>query len=78
MALQDAQEQITRLEAEVSSLRREKQVAATSTHSSSDLQRQLSEMKDRNTALEQQLMEYAGTITDQSKVVCTPRVYMYM
>ena len=78
MALQEAQEQITRLEVEVSSLRREKQVAATSTHSLSDLQRQLSEMKDRNTALEQQLMEYAGTITDQSKVVCTPPVYMYM
>ena len=62
----------------MSSLRRQKQEAATSTQSSSDLQRQLSEMKDRNTALEQQLMEYAGTITDQSKVVCTVHVYICM
>ena len=42
--------------------------AMTASRNSSELERQLSELKDRNTALEQQLVEYAGTISDQTKV----------
>ena len=35
-----------------------------------DKEKELSECKDRVTALEDQLMEYATTIQDQNKVVC--------
>jgi len=54
------------LEQELATVKREKGETAPTT--GSDVQKELSEMKDRNTALEQQLEEYAGTITDQSKV----------
>ena len=37
--------------------------------------RELVELKDRNTALEQQMMEYIETIKDQNKVV---RYFVYV
>ena len=52
-----------------------------------DLERQLQELKDRNTALENQLSEYMAAMQEQSKVVlsfnfmyctCTCTVYVYM
>ena len=33
-----------------------------------DLEKELNEVKDRNAALQSQLTEYAGVISDQSKV----------
>ena len=33
------------------------------------LEKELNEMRDRNAALEEQLLEYAGTMSDQSKVI---------
>ncbi len=70
-ALQEAQDQITILRQEVDTLRREKDTNNTSS-GSAELEKELQELKDRNTALEHQLMEYAGTISDQSKVLVVP------
>lgn len=41
------------------------------TRGKQEVEKELVELKDRNTALEQQMMEYVETIKDQSKVVIT-------
>ena len=64
-SLRDARRTIAELE---STLRRQKSEESHTTKESRDLRKQLDEMKDRNTALEQQMMEYTTTVQDQAKV----------
>ena len=52
----------------MAALRKQKSEDLQSARDSKDLRKQLDEMKDRNTALEQQMMEYTTTIQDQTKV----------
>ena len=67
-SLRDAHSTISKLEKEIATLRRQKSEGSQATKESRDLRRQLDEMKDRNTALEQQMMEYSTTVEDQTKV----------
>ena len=52
----------------MAALRRQKNEESQSAKDSRDLKKQLDELKDRNTALEQQMMEYSTTVQDQAKV----------
>ncbi len=78
-----SQEKIAHLKLEMATLNMEKNEAVTnqsqlqqtfdlerqeSASGRISLERELQELKDRNTALEHQLVEYAKTINDQSKV----------
>ena len=67
-SLRDARSTIAELERQVATLRRQKSEESKTTKESRDLRKQLDEMKDRNTALEQQMMEYSTTVQDQAKV----------
>lgn len=66
--MRDARNTIADLERQMAMLRRQKAEESQSARDSQDLRKQLNEMKDRNTALEQQMMEYSVTIQDQAKV----------
>ena len=66
-SLRDARSTIAELERQVVTLRRQKSEESQTTKES-DLHKQLDEMKDRNTALEQQMMEYSNIVQDQTKV----------
>lgn len=67
-SLRDAHITIAELERQMVALRRQKAEESQSARESQDLRKQLNEMKDRNTALEQQMMEYNRTVQDQDKV----------
>ncbi len=69
-ALQEAQEEISRLQQEIEAVRRERvsNPVVPVSSGSAEAKRELLETKDRNTALQQQLIEYEGTIKDQTKV----------
>ena len=67
-SLRDARSTIAELERQMVTLRRQKSEESQTTKESRDLRKQLDEMKDRNTALEQQMMEYSNTVQDQTKV----------
>ena len=67
-SLRDARSTIAELERQVATLRRQKLEESQATKETRDLRKQLDEMKDRNTALEQQMMEYSTTVQDQAKV----------
>lgn len=67
-SLRDAHNTIAELEKQMAVLRRQKAEESHSARESQDLRKQLNEMKDRNTALEQQMMEYSSTVQEQSKV----------
>ena len=67
-SLRDAHSTISEFEREIATLRRQKSEGSQAIKESRDLRRQLDEMKDRNTALEQQMMEYSTTVEDQAKV----------
>ena len=67
-SLRDARNTIAELERQMAVLRRQKAEESQSARESQDLRKQLDEMKDRNTALEQQMMEYSSTVQDQAKV----------
>lgn len=66
--LESAQETITRLQNEVDALKRQKNVESHGGRETGQLEKELSEVKDQNAALQSQLQEYAGVISDQSKV----------
>ena len=67
-SLRDARTTIADLERQVATLRKQKSEDSQSARDSQDLRKQLDELKDRNTALEEQLIEYTKTIQDHSKV----------
>lgn len=67
-SLRDARSTIGELERQVATLRRQKSEGSQATKETRDLRKQLDEVKDRNTALEQQMMEYSATVQDQAKV----------
>jgi cell division protein FtsB len=67
-SLRDAHSTIAELERQVATLRRQKSEESHATKETQDLRKQLDVMKDRNTALEQQMMEYSTTVQDQAKV----------
>lgn len=67
-SLRDAHTTIADLERQVATLRRQKNEESQVAKDSRELRKQLDEVKDRNTALEQQMMEYSSTIQDQAKV----------
>ena len=66
--MRDAHATIADLERQVATLRRLKNEESQISKDRRELHKQLDEMKDRNTALEQQMMEYSSTIQDQAKV----------
>ena len=69
VSLRDAHSTIVELERQMATLRKETELEeAHATKETQDLHKQLDEMKDRNTALEQQMMEYSTTVQDQAKV----------
>lgn len=67
-SLRDAHSTIAELERQMATLRRQKSEESHATKETQDLRKQLDVMKDRNTALEQQMMEYSTTVQDQAKV----------
>ena len=67
-SLRDARSTIAELERQVATLRRQKSEESKTTKENRDLRKRLDEVKDRNTALEQQMMEYSTTVQDQAKV----------
>ena len=67
-SLRDARNTISELKRQIATLRRQKSEESQATKENRDLCKQLDEMKDRNTALEQQMMEYSTTVEDQAKV----------
>ena len=67
-SLRDARSTIAELERQVATLRRQKSEESQTTKESRDIRKQLDVMKDRNTALEQQMMEYSTTVHHQAKV----------
>jgi len=66
--LESAQETITQLRSEVDALKRQKNVESHGGRETRDLEKELSEVKDQNAALQSQLQEYVGVVSDQSKV----------
>ena len=66
--MRDAHSTIIELERQMATLRKQKLEESHATKETQDLRKQLDEMKDRNTALEQQMMEYSTTVQDQAKV----------
>lgn len=66
--MRDAHSTIAELERQMATLRRQKSEESHATKETQDLRKQLDVMKDRNTALEQQMMEYSTTVQDQAKV----------
>lgn len=73
-SLRDAHNTVANLERQMAALRRQKAEESQSARETQDLRKQLNEMKDRNTALEQQMMEYTSTVQDQAKVCRTSQV----
>ena len=74
-SLRDARNTIADLERQVAALRRQKNEDSQSAKDSREMRKQLDEMKDRNTALEQQMLEYGNTIQDQAKVHHIAQLY---
>ena len=69
--LESAQETITQLESQLNTLKRQRSRESQmgrEAQTARDLEKELNEVKDRNAALQSQLTEYAGVISDQSKV----------
>ena len=66
--LQSAQETITRLQSELDAVKSQRNVESRGGRETRDLEKELGEVKDQNAALQSQLQEYIGVVTDQSKV----------
>ena len=66
--LQSAQETITRLQSELDAVKSQRNVESRGGRETRDLEKELSEVKDQNAALQSQLQEYVGVVSDQSKV----------
>ena len=67
-SLRDSHSTIAELERKIATLKKEKSVESSTSMEARDLRKQLDELKDQNTALQQQMMEYSTTIRDQAKV----------